>query len=302
MLRWRLLIGTIVVAALAGLCWLDAHAARPGMYLAPLALGASLLAAGEIIRLGRARGAEPIGAAVYLAAALPVAASSAPVFVDSIGMKTDAVAGVANMAQLGWLAAGLIAGLVVALLAEMRRFDEPGRAGASLALATLAVLYVGGLVGMLVQLRLVRGVTGPLGLAPLATMIAAVKLSDTCQYFVGKSVGRTKLAPRLSPGKTWEGTLGGIGLAVVLIAVTMPLLVDEGSFVFTRALRWGAYALAVAIAGLLGDLGESLLKRDAQVKDSSDWLPGFGGVLDMLDSLLLAAPVAYLCWAAGLLA
>lgn len=299
MLRWRLLIGACLAAALIALCWLDAHAVRPGAYLAPLALAASLLAAGEVIRLGRARAVQPIPGAVYAVAALPVAASLAPVFGGGAA-KTGAAAGVANMAHLGWLAVGLICALVIALLAEMRRFDEPGRAGASLALSTLAALYVGGLVGMLVQLRMVRGGTGPLGLAPLASMIAAVKLSDTCQYFVGKSLGRRKIAPRLSPGKTWEGTVGGIAVAVTAIAIGAPMLVGDGGVSASRFLRWGGFALAVSVAGLLGDLGESLLKRDAGVKDSSDWLPGFGGVLDLLDSLLLAAPVAYLCWALGL--
>ncbi|MCA9234218.1 MAG: phosphatidate cytidylyltransferase [Planctomycetales bacterium] len=299
MLRWRLLIGTFLVAALAGLFWLDVHAERPGAYLAPLAVAASLLAAGEIMRLGRARGVAPHAVAVYVGAALPVLACVAPI-VFGEQQNADAVAGVANLSQLGWLAGGLIAGLVVALLVEMRRFEQPGGATASLAHAALGTLYVGGLLGMLVQLRLIRGDAGPLGLIPLASMIAAVKLSDTCQYFVGKSCGRTKLAPRLSPGKTWEGTLGGIGVAVTLVAIALPLLVGDGGLTAARALRWGGYALAVAIAGLQGDLGESLLKRDAGVKDSSDWLPGFGGVLDMLDSLLLAAPVAYLCWARGL--
>ena len=68
----------------------------------------------------------------------------------------------------------------------------------------------------------------------------------------------------------------------------------------TEPWRWIVFGLAVGAAGLLGDLAESLLKRDAGRKDSSPWMPGFGGVLDLLDSILFAAPVAYLCWATGL--
>lgn len=290
MLRWRLLIGAILVAALAAICRADARAARPGAYLAPVAFAASLLAAGEMLRMGRTRHVAAIPGAIYAATALPVLASFVPIWRH----------GASNLEQFGWLAAGLVAGLAVVLVAEMRSFDQPGGATNSLALGALSVLYVGGLLGTLVQVRLVRSGGSIIGLTPLATMIAAVKLSDTCQYFVGKSIGRTKLAPRLSPGKTWEGTIGGIGLAVAIAALGFPALVAAASGATAGTpLRWAGFTLTVAIAGLVGDLGESLLKRDAGVKDSSDWLPGFGGVLDLLDSLLLAAPVAYLWWACG---
>jgi phosphatidate cytidylyltransferase len=121
-----------------------------------------------------------------------------------------------------------------------------------------------------------------------------VKCGDIGAYAVGRLFGRTKLAPVLSPGKTIEGSLGGLAFACAAAYFTFWAMADS------TPKRWGwlAYGLLVGTAGMLGDLAESLLKRDAGRKDSSTWMPGFGGVLDILDSVLLAAPVAYLCWVA----
>jgi phosphatidate cytidylyltransferase len=111
----------------------------------------------------------------------------------------------------------------------------------------------------------------------------------------------------VSPGKTWEGAIGGmvfaIGTAWFIFSWAAPRMVVAStvSQPLTESVPGGVrivlFAVAVAAVGLVGDLAESMLKRDAEVKDSSRWLPGFGGVLDLLDSLLLAAPVAYLFWA-----
>jgi phosphatidate cytidylyltransferase len=157
-------------------------------------------------------------------------------------------------------------------------------------------------MGMLVQLRLVEPYgygLGPWGqLLPLLSLIATVKLSDTMQYTFGRLFGKHKVAPTLSPGKTWEGTIGGIGSASIAAALGIAwILKGEAGMAPAMILKAGAFALAVTIVGIIGDLAESMLKRDAGVKDSSDWLPGFGGVLDILDSLLLASPVAYFFWA-----
>jgi len=291
-LRWRLILGVLLVAGLAGFCWLDAHASLPGVYLGPLAFVAAALAAGEMLRMFRAQGHDPTAWTVYVGTLLPVAVSCVAV----IGYAQPPVF------SIGWLALALVAGLSVAIIGEMRRYESPGRSIVRLALAALSVLYVGGLMGMLVQLRLVEPYgygLGPWGqLLPLLSLIATVKLSDTMQYTFGRTFGKHKVAPTLSPGKTWEGTIGGIGSATLISSVGIAYIL-QGSAGLQPALlaKTAAFALAVTIVGIIGDLAESMLKRDAGVKDSSDWLPGFGGVLDILDSLLLAAPVAYLFWA-----
>jgi phosphatidate cytidylyltransferase len=171
----------------------------------------------------------------------------------------------------------------------------------------LVITYVGGLMAFIVQLRLLGG-TGTsydpnVGLLALVSLIATVKMSDTGQYFIGRLIGRHKLAPVVSPGKTWEGAIGGmvfaIGTAWFIFSWAAPRMVvaSSGSPRLTESVPGGIGIVLFAIAVAVGDLAESMLKRDAEVKDSSTWLPGFGGVLDLLDSLLLAAPVAYLFWA-----
>jgi phosphatidate cytidylyltransferase len=111
------------------------------------------------------------------------------------------------------------------------------------------------------------------------------------------------MAPYLSPGKTWEGAVGAMLFAVLGSWVVFHFLrrhMIAGEIVELSAWQWIAYGLLVGVTGMVGDLAESLLKRDAGAKNSSAWMPGLGGVLDVLDSILFAAPVAYLCWAAGL--
>jgi phosphatidate cytidylyltransferase len=181
-----------------------------------------------------------------------------------------------------------------------RADESPGRSTVNLALSALSILYVGGLLGFLIQLRLTPadGEANP-GLAPLLSLIFVVKVCDSGQFFVGRRFGKRKLAPVLSPGKTWEGAVGGIGISA-LITATLLTIYLESMVGFAGWCRVLVYCLLVSITGLVGDLAESLLKRDAGVKDSSTWLPGLGGVLDVLDSLLLSAPVAYLCWVLGL--
>jgi len=129
----------------------------------------------------------------------------------------------------------------------------------------------------------------------LAAM-AIVWIADTAAFFAGRRFGRRKLAPRISPGKSWEGAAGGIA-AVALYALLLVPLAAPGAAAIAL---WIAFAVGVAALSIIGDLHESLLKRRAGVKDSGTLLPGHGGVLDRTDALLAAMPpvalatVAYL--------
>lgn len=298
MLRWRLLLGTVLIAGLVGLCWLDWRAERPGIGLLPLAIVVSLLGAGELLAMFRKRGHEPLGWVIYAGTLATVLAAAIP------GLWTDAVA--TPFRGVAWIAIGLAASLLVAFIGELRRFDGARRSTVELALAVFAIAYVGGLVGFLVQLRLF-GIDGRLGMFALVSMIATVKMSDIGQYTAGRLFGKHKLAPVVSPGKTWEGLAGGFLFAGVTCLVLFYWGYDwlglPWSGHWGESTRWMLplssvlYAAALTVAGVTGDLTESMLKRDAGVKDSSSWMPGFGGVLDLLDSLLGAAPVAYVIWA-----
>ena len=147
------------------------------------------------------------------------------------------------------------------------------------------ILYIGWLLSFLVALRLGVG-RDWLFLALFATFG-----SDTAAYFVGKAIGRHKMAPGISPGKTWEGAVAGLLGAVIvslLFILNTPLKLPLG---YGQAIILG---LLISVFGQLGDLVESLLKRNFSVKDSGNLMPGHGGLLDRLDSVLFAGVVVYL--------
>ena len=128
----------------------------------------------------------------------------------------------------------------------------------------------------------------------LAAM-AIVWIADTAAYFAGRAFGRRKLAPSISPGKTWEGVYGALVAVAVYAAVLVPFARDAGytgEFGPGAVVLWIAFALVLAGLSICGDLLESLLKRQAGVKDSGRLLPGHGGVLDRTDALLAAMPPA----------
>ena len=126
----------------------------------------------------------------------------------------------------------------------------------------------------------------------LAAM-AIVWLADTAAYFAGRSFGRRKLAPQISPGKTWEGVCGALVAVGVYALLLLPLARRAGyagAFTAGAIIGWIVFAIALAALSVVGDLHESLLKRRAGVKDSGAILPGHGGVLDRTDALLAAMP------------
>jgi phosphatidate cytidylyltransferase len=154
------------------------------------------------------------------------------------------------------------------------------------AVTLLGSLYLGALGGTIAALRLLEPVAQ--GAWRVTLLLVIVIFSDTLAFFVGHALGRRRLAPSVSPGKSVEGALGGV-VGGMLGAVAVRHLGLPG-LPLLHALLLG---VAVAVLGILGDLDESLLKRWAGVKDSGRLLPGHGGMLDRLDSLLFGAPVLY---------
>jgi phosphatidate cytidylyltransferase len=169
-----------------------------------------------------------------------------------------------------------------------------------LATAGLVTLYVGLPMALLWAVRTL-GRDPSWGIAALVTLIAVTKSADAGAYFTGKAFGRHKLIPQLSPGKTWEGACGGLLVATVVAYASLHFLFPWICPRATPAPLWGPLALGLtgALAGMFGDLAESLFKRDLGVKDSGGLLPGLGGVWDVTDSLIGASLPGFLCFAAG---
>ena len=203
--------------------------------------------------------------------------------------------------KFGWSIAGIFAAMLLSFAAELKTFqghsNQPGEVAGRIGRTMFMVSYLAMLFGVVASLRLLEQ-DNSLGLISIICLIATVKTSDAAAYFAGKSFGTVKIAPKISPGKTLQGTLaaplGGYFAAAIVIYIVSPTL-----FGMTVDRPWWwviLYGVLVTFAGVLGDLAESLLKRDADCKDSGSMLPGLGGILDVLDSLVFAAPVSYLLW------
>jgi phosphatidate cytidylyltransferase len=194
----------------------------------------------------------------------------------------------AELGGVEWLFAGLLATFVFAFglygIAETRRSGT-----VTIATTILGAFWIGAGVGHLILLRDVGGDNDYFGRLAIFTVLLAVWAGDTVAYFVGRLVGRHRLAAVLSPGKTWEGFVAG-SAASVLVAF-FALYQDRDEFLAI----WQALALGVviAVAGTIGDLFESAVKRDMQVKDTGRLLGGHGGVLDRIDSLLFVSVAAF---------
>jgi phosphatidate cytidylyltransferase len=129
----------------------------------------------------------------------------------------------------------------------------------------------------------------------LLYLLVVTKMTDTGAFFFGRTLGRTKLSPKISPKKTWEGAIGG-SLTAIICGVSLCLLARTLFFPspIHLGLKWSILlSFLISITAQFGDLAESLLKRDANIKDSNQ-LPGLGGVLDMIDSLVFTAPMLYI--------
>lgn len=168
--------------------------------------------------------------------------------------------------------------------------------------ALLSVLSYPQGTGLWQHSRIARGVAGLMVLLPawaalvilhrdfgpgyVILLMFVVWGADTGAYFAGRAFGRHKLAPRVSPGKTWEGVAGGAALALLVALVATFLLEPVGGY-----LAWFVLILLTVMSSILGDLMESLFKRVADLKDSGGLLPGHGGVMDRIDSITAAAPL-----------
>ncbi len=306
--KQRVILGVILIAAVVGLFWADAELSRfapttqgpawtvnwqglalHGGLVTLVAAALVVAATAETVSLCRNAGMRPAeGWAVLMAFALTIH----PWVARNIqGLTTDRLA--------LWL---LVIGLAGSVVAIMLRRQTAG-AIQDIASTWFAAIYLGFLMSFAVRMR--QEVAGPGGAWLVLYFIAAVKFTDIFAYGTGMAFGRHRLIPWLSPGKTVEGLVGGVvGAAIIaVLLLRAPVIIGIDTAEHPTAL--GIYGWAGLIGALLGGIGqigdlmESLLKRGANQKDSARLLPGFGGVFDLLDSVLLAAPAAWalLPWA-----
>lgn len=235
------------------------------------------LAAWELFRFARESGAFPLEpAGIALAALVPIA-----IHAQRLGVYT--------------LTLTAIVAMILVLFASTIWLRGPaGKPLSSVAITAFGVLYAA-LFSYVYALRYHNYAVGARAGTALAVLpVLLTWATDVGAYAVGRAFGRKKLIPSISPGKTVEGAVGGLGLAIVICLlyvrfILMPYaqlgLTIQGAVVF---------AVVISIAAQTGDLAESLLKREAGVKDSSRIIPGHGGILDRFDSLLFVLPIAFL--------
>jgi len=234
-----------------------------------LAAAAMVLGLWEFYLLAKKLKLQPEVAAGYLAGAALI----------TIPLQNDP----ANVLLVLFVIIAVTIGTMIAFTLRGGPFDKMI---ASVGTTLLGVLYVPLLGSHLVALR--TGFPQPLSADLLSFFFLVLMGSDAGAYYTGRALGKRKLAPSISPGKTWEGAVGGVVAAL--------LMADLAHFWFFPQLPL-KYAMPLAgimaVLGILGDLAESALKRGAGAKDAANILPGHGGILDRLDSLLFNAPLIY---------
>jgi phosphatidate cytidylyltransferase len=250
----RILVGAVLLPAVLGLVYLG------GWWLWLLALVAALIALHELYRM--ARPLRPLVLAGYAGTLLAL-----------LG---------AQLGGLSWMMGGFLATLAVAFV--LKGISDT-RQSLTVAIGT-TVLGVAWIALGLGHMLLLRALPEHGRLAVFSVLLA-VFAADAAAYFTGLLLGRHKMAPVLSPGKTWEGLIGG---TIVAILVPFFALYHQDFLTVGEAIALG---VVIAIAATLGDLFESALKRDTNVKDSGNLLAGHGGMLDRLDALLFAGVASY---------
>jgi phosphatidate cytidylyltransferase len=248
-----------------------------GGWILAAALGAiSALGAWELYRMAREAGHEPMeNAGIVLAAIIPLMVHATYLGVFRVTVTVGVL-----------LFLALAAGVIWARGTQRKPL-------VSLAITVTGVIYPA-LVTYMYPIRYHDyAIDARAGTLLLMLPIALTWATDTGAYFVGRSMGRHKLIPSVSPAKTIEGAVGGVAIAVIAAWLYVTFLLRPFAQLSMLPVGLTVFAIIVSCVGQVGDLAESLFKRDAGVKDSSKLLPGHGGILDRFDSLLFVLPVAY---------
>lgn len=288
MLKHRLTFGTLFIVIVGFLAWLDVwldQQPAPGfMPTDTLPPGISVFV---VLAVLGAMGAREV-ARILSAKGIPVGAGVA-VFVQMLGLCAVALLPEQARGTMG-LAAGMssaVLAYMIGVLYAVRDRDVEGAISIGSGVLMIHV-YMGLMFGFLLLIRREHSMW------LLIWVLASVKSCDIGAFFTGTAIGKHKMIPWLSPGKTWEGLIGGLVTSGLVALLGSWLLLKNG--IAAPGLLYSAI-MGVFMGGFgqMGDLAASLLKRDAGVKDSGSSLPGFGGAMDLIDSPILVAPLAY--WA-----
>lgn len=288
-MRDRLLLGPVLILLLVGGVWLDEYldgvaapwrsapqgaTCPPGTVLVSFMLAIGVLGARELARILKDKG---------IAASRRLLSAASVLGISVMALTPSSASAVQAVATVGGAATVILMG---SLMYYSRKRDPQGIVAAAGGVM-LSFVYLGLMFGFLIAIR--REHSAWL----LLWVLLVTKSFDIGAYFTGRAIGRHKLIFWLSPGKTWEGLIGGAVVSATVGAV--------GAWWLGRSVVepvppwwWGAITgLVLGLVGQAGDLVASLFKRDAGLKDSSNVLPGFGGILDVVDSPILVAPAAY---------
>jgi len=285
-LKYRLTFGPLFIVLVGLLAWFDAwldqqpapgflpretYPPGVGVFLVLAVLGAG--GAREVARILTAKGI-PVGTGVAIG-------------VQMLGLLAIALLPTEARGTMG-LAAGMstaVLSYMIGVLYAVRDRDVKGAISIGSGVLFIHV-YMGLMLGFLLLIRREHSIW------LLVWVLASVKSCDIGAFFTGTAIGKHKLIPWLSPGKTWEGLIGGLGTSG-LVALAGSWLLQHNGIAAPGLVYSAIMGVFMGGFGQMGDLAASLLKRDAGVKDSGTSLPGFGGVMDLIDSPILVAPLAY---------
>ena len=282
----RVLVAVVGIPVALAIVWLGDAA------LAALLGIIAAVGGWEYFRIARVAGSTPLaGLGISLAAALPLV-----VHAHRLGYASGHRSPVSLL-----IALGVVAVLAIFSVAIWTR-GVAGRPLDAAAVTVFGVIYAGGTLSYGYLLRHHDYAVGPAaGTALLMLPVLLTWAQDTGAYAVGRTIGRHKLIPSISPGKTVEGAVGGVIITVLACWLYVRFALTPYAHLALRPRDVVLFGVAISVTAQVGDLAESLIKREAGVKDSSRIIPGHGGILDRFDSLLFVLPVAWLLLGAMLI-
>ncbi|MDA7885966.1 phosphatidate cytidylyltransferase [Pirellulales bacterium] len=299
----RIIVSSSLISCFAALTWADATGflgGLPGWWLLPILILLAVGGVNEFLGLYAKRRIQLKGGLLRIG----VVAIFLAVAVGTQAMVSD-TGDTAPVAALSWSALAATVAIGLLFVQEILLTRTSSQSLDRLAAGVFVLTYLGFPMAFMVGLRLVNLAslgfeqTTPkyFGIIPLLSLIAVVKAGDIFAYLIGSAFGRIPLSPKLSPGKTFEGAFASLaGSLFTAWVILQSSLIYNGGLPLQPLGGWFVFGLFVGLAGMVGDLAESLIKREFKTKDSGKSLGALGGTLDLIDSLLFAAPVAWFLW------